>query len=154
MNPGHPPADGSRRFLIVRSAELHCAVPAARVRRVARDIGHLPLPGGRPHLIGLGQYGGEPLAILDLRALVTGQPPAADPQATVIVTPRSVPAAARLGLGVDEAMGVFRLSTEPCPRDPPRLVVGTSFSRGVEVAVLDPEVLFDDRWHAEGSGNA
>jgi chemotaxis signal transduction protein len=149
MIPHNAGVTGDGRFLIVRSEDLHCAVPAANVRRIARDLATHPLPGGQQHLIGLAHYGGEPLAVLDLRSLITGDSQAVQWGTTVIVRPRRKGVRARFGLAVDEALSVVSLEIEPSAGAPPCLVVGESVRDGLDVVVLDPEVLFDDGWDPE-----
>ncbi len=55
-------AEGDRTFLLVRSGGACYALPATQVRHVVRGLACHPVPGGRPHLLGLAQYAGEPLA--------------------------------------------------------------------------------------------
>jgi chemotaxis signal transduction protein len=131
---------------VVRSGEIRCALPADRVRRVARDLICHPLPGGRPHLLGLAQFGGEPMAVLDLYALVTGGEPRLNPRATVILDPNRLRERSVLGLGVDEAIHVISLPKAAGEFYGEGLVRGTVMSDGHQVTVLSPDVLFDTDW--------
>lgn len=154
MSPQGAFDEGDGRFLLVRSADLFCALPAANVRRIARDLTAHPLPGGKPHLSGLAQYGGEPLAVLDLRALVTGDEPSAVSRTTVIVMPRLTPAPARLGLGVDEAIEVVTIATGLSAAAGSWPVAGWTRRGGREVAVIDLEAVFSDGAEVEESPHA
>jgi len=79
-------------------------LPADQVRRVVRGLACHPAPGARPHLVGLAQFGGEPLAVLDLHALVTGGTPRSDHRATVILGRQGAWSGAVLGLAPGEAV--------------------------------------------------
>ena len=132
--------------MLVRSAGLRCAVPAASVRRVVRDLASHPLAGGRPHLVGLSQYGGEPLAIIDLHALLTGSQPRPDHRTTIIVKPPAGPLRGSLGLAVDEAVNVIRLDQDDRSSDAAGLVAAEADHEGDPLLILAPAVLFDDDW--------
>ena len=51
------------------------AMPALAVRRVVRALELHPLPGAGEGLLGLFEFGGEPLAVLDLARLLGGPAP-------------------------------------------------------------------------------
>ena len=69
-------APAAERFLLVQAGDRLCALPLARVRRVVRALPVCPLPGSAPELLGLAEFGGEPLPVLDLATLVGAPPPA------------------------------------------------------------------------------
>jgi chemotaxis signal transduction protein len=140
------PAQEDRRFLLVRTGGLRCAVPAASVRRVVRDLASHPLAGARPHLIGLSQYGGEPLAIIDLHAALTGGQPRPDHRTTLIIKPPSGPLGGSLGLAVDEAVDVVRLNHDDHSSDAAALVATEIDHDGDPLLILAPAVLFDGDW--------
>ena len=139
-------AQGDRHYLLVRSAGLRCALPAPSVRRVVRDLASYPLAGSRPHLLGLSQYGGEPLAIVDLHALLTGSRPRPDHRTTLIVKPPAGPLRGNLGLAVDEAVTVIRLEIDDRPSETAGLVAAETNLDGEPLLILAPAVLFDDDW--------
>ena len=133
---------GVRRYLLVRSGGTGWALPADQVRRVVRGLACHPAPGARPHLLGLAQFGGEPLAVLDLHALVAGGTPRSDHRATVILGRRGARSGAVLGLAIDEALRVVTLADPPHPGSPDPLVEGTLTIDGDSVKVLDTAGLF------------
>jgi chemotaxis signal transduction protein len=105
--------------LVVRVGELRAALPARDVRQVTRAPAIAPLPGGRGALCGLLEFGGEPLAVLDLARLL-GAPPIAGPAAVAVVV--RLPGAdageiaatvETVALGVDEALDVVELGDDP-----------------------------------------
>jgi hypothetical protein len=57
-----------------RSAAAALGLPAAAVRRVARALRLHPLPGAGEELLGLAEFAGEPLAVLDLARLLGVKP--------------------------------------------------------------------------------
>ena len=134
--------EGVRRYLLVRSGGAGWALPADQVRRVVRGLACHPAPGARPHLLGLAQFGGEPLAVLDLNALVTGGTPRSDHRATVILGRHGAWSGAVLGLAIDEALRVETLADPPQPGSPNPLVEGTITVDGDSVTVLNTAHLF------------
>ena len=134
--------EGVRRYLLVRSGGIRWALPADQVRRVVRNLACHPVPGGLPHLLGLAQYGGEPLAVLDLHTLVTGDTLRSDHRATVILGRRGERSGAVLGLAIDEAQRVVTLARPPQPGSDDALVQGTVTIDGDPVKVLDTADLF------------
>jgi len=133
-----------RRFLLVRSGGVYCALPAAQVRLVVRGLTCHAVPGGQPHLLGLAQYGGEPLAVLDILALVSGGAPRANNRATVILGRKRRRSGTSLGLAVDEALRVVSVTEMPDAEIADGLVTGTVFLDDRPVKVLNTSVLFAD----------
>jgi chemotaxis signal transduction protein len=134
--------EGVRRYLLVRSGGTRWALPADQVRRVVRNLACHPVPGGQPHLLGLAQYGGEPLAVLDLHTLVTGETLRSSHLATVILGRRGKRSGAVLGLAIDEAQRVMTLAHSPQPGSDDSLVQGTVTIDGDPVKVLNTAGLF------------
>ncbi len=149
-----PVAEGDRRFLLVRTGGSCYAVPAAQVRHVVRGLACHPVPGGQPHLLGLAQYAGEPLAILDLHSLVEGEAPQAHHRTTVILGRGERNSWTAVGLAVHEALRVQNLSEEISdgPRD--GLVSGAVELEGETIKLVNTGVLFEDGRSGEGSGDA
>jgi chemotaxis signal transduction protein len=101
-----------QRYLLVRSGALKYALPVSDVVRVVRGLISYPVPGSEARLLGLSQYGGEPLPVLDLHAVVEGNPSASRYRSTVILgrgQPRDRPL---LGLAVDDVLQVVSLASE------------------------------------------
>ena len=134
--------EGDRRYLLVRSGGAGWALPADQVRRVVRGLACHPAPGARPHLLGLAQFGGEPLAVLDLNALVTGSTPRSDHRATVILGRHGAWSGSVLGLAIDEALRVVTLADPPQPGFPNSLVERSLTVDGDSVRVLNTDHLF------------
>jgi len=132
-----------------------CALPAAQVRRVVRGLTCHPVPGGQPHLLGLAQYGGEPLAVLDILALVSGGAPRANNRATVILGRENRGARTVLGLAVDEALRVAAMSefSEVEPGDGGLLEGTATFADGA-IKLLNTTVLFADEWRPTEDSHA
>jgi len=68
------------------------------------DLQIVPLPGSPARLQGLAGFRGEPLAVLDLRSLLTGVEPLTGTAGTVVVVSAGV--GESVGLAVDQAVGV------------------------------------------------
>lgn len=95
--------------LLVRVGEVTAAMPAAAVRRVVRALELHPLPGAGDGLLGLAEFAGEPIAVLDLARLMgLGE----GGTAAVTVVAWIGPQAERelVGLAVDEALAVATLA--------------------------------------------
>jgi chemotaxis signal transduction protein len=120
-----PSAEGDRSFLLVRSGGSFYALPADRVRHVVRRLACHPVPGGRPYLLGLAQFAGEPLAVLDLHSMVEGIAPQSHHNATVILGSGSRDSWSVIGLAVNEALRVFSHAGAAAENPAGELVEGT-----------------------------
>jgi len=99
-------SDGER-YLLVRAGQNRYAIPTRFVRRVVQTPDLYRVPGAHPRLIGLGQYGGEPLAVVDVEGL-DGETEAMGGSRIVVVV--IAPSDELLfGLAADEAERVSRL---------------------------------------------
>jgi chemotaxis signal transduction protein len=98
----------AHRYLLVRSGSLNCALPASDVVRVVRGLTCFPIPGSKSRLLGLAQYGGEPLPVLDLHALVNGGGSGTRYTTTVIVGRSRRRDRKIIGLAVDEVVRVVQ----------------------------------------------
>ncbi len=134
--------DGNGHYLLVRSGRHRCAIPVNAAKLVTKAPRVYPLPNSEPRLLGLAQIAGEPVAIVDLHALL-------DPEGgtggghelTVII--RGPGGGSSLGLAVDEAFGVIATANEePRREDDPGWVAGRSSVGDRTVVMLDPEQLF------------
>jgi chemotaxis signal transduction protein len=142
----------NRQYLLVRSGPVKCALPSAEVLRVVRGLPCHPVPGARPCLLGLAQYGGEPLAVLDLHALVTGGRSRASYKTTVIVG-RRYSGGSVLGLAVDEALRVTSLgpvSMGGTDGGNASLIVGSADVDGEMVQIVDTSRLIGDERRQTG----
>lgn len=108
------------QFLMVRTGGRRCALPLGMVRRVLRGLQVHPVPAGDRRLMGLAQFGGEPLAVVDLAAIVGEVGSGHGAGLTVVLgRRRSDSGASLLGLSVDEVEEVATLAAEPAPGEPP-----------------------------------
>ena len=128
-------------------------MPAAMVRQVVRGLSCYPVPGSQPYLLGLAQFAGEPLAVLDLHALFAGSLPVAAHRATVILGRGDEGAKRVLGLAVDEAVAVTSLACGEFDQESGSLVAASTEVDGDPVKVLDPSVLFSDEWNPGVGGS-
>lgn len=153
MDPEVSVAEGDRAFLLVRSGGACYALPAAEVRHVVRGLACYPVPGGQPHLLGLAQFAGEPLAVLDLHSMVEGAAPQSQHRATVILGRGARDSWTAVGLAVTEALRVQQLS-RPLRVDPSAsLVTGAVDLEGEEVRVVDTTSFFEETRAGEGSAD-
>jgi chemotaxis signal transduction protein len=121
-------------YLLVRTGDLLAALPAAAVRRVVRGARLHPLPGAGAGLVGLAEFAGEPLAVLDLAHLLGQEARTSRPAVTVVTWLGDGDERELVGLGVDEAIEVAEL-------DPSALALGQALHGGRPVIVVDPERL-------------
>ncbi len=121
-------------YLLVRLGERIAALPAAAVRRVVRGARLHPLPGAGPGLVGLAEFAGEPLAILDLAQLLGLGERSSRPAVTVVTWLGSGDERELVGLGVDDAIEVAEL-------DASALALGQALVGGRPVVVVDTESL-------------
>ena len=132
------PAGAAASHLLVRAGEYVCALPLDAVRRVLRAVAVYPLPGSAPELMGLAEFGGDPLPVLDLARLVRA-PQGANPAFPVTVVAWAGAAAARelVGLAADAALDVVSLARVPPVGGDGGLVRGEAMVGGEVVRVLD-----------------
>jgi purine-binding chemotaxis protein CheW len=128
----------SRRCLLVRAGAHECALPLERVRRVVRALKVHPLPGAAPELLGLAEFAGEPLPVLDLASLI-GAPPggAGTAPVTVIVAAGRRGGTELVGLAAEAALDIAMAPADGLPGGDRGLVAGESLVEGRPVRVLD-----------------
>jgi purine-binding chemotaxis protein CheW len=137
---------GARRgpgtHLLVRAGEYVCALPLAAVRRVLRSLPVHALPGASAELLGLAEFGGEPLPVLDLGRLVRAAP-AANPSYPVTVVVWAGPPQARevVGLSADAALEVVAIQPESVIAGDGGLLQGETLLEGEVVRVLNLQSL-------------
>lgn len=137
--PGQGP-----QYLVVRSGSNRCAIPVAAAKLVAQAPTLSPLSGSKPRLLGLAQIAGEPVAVVELQALLDGEGrPGGEHELTVVI--RRSDGMATLGLAVDEAFGVVPIPGEPEPReDDPAWIIGRCELDDSEILVLNPDRFYAD----------
>jgi chemotaxis signal transduction protein len=142
MDNGSAHVDEGGPFLLVRSGGYRCAIPVDAAKSVTKAAETAALPGSAPRFLGLAQIAGEPVAVVDLHALLDPEgEPGGGHNMTIIV--RGSAAGATLALAVDEALGVVELSAERAPTDDdPPWVSGHCRMGARPVAILDPAELF------------
>ena len=130
-------APGGERCLLVQAGQQLCAVPLVRVRRVVRALPVSPLPGAAAVLLGLAEFGGEPLPVLSLALLVGAAPgtPAALP-VTIVVMAGPEGATELAGLAADAALDIAQMPPLPAAGGR-RVVAGEVLLAGRHVCVLD-----------------
>lgn len=103
--------EAARRYLLVRAGDRLVAIEARLVRRILRALSTTPLPGARPELLGLAEFAGEPLPVLDLAQLVGAGPgPAASFPVTVVVWVSSPAGPELVGLAADAALDLVAIA--------------------------------------------
>ena len=132
------------RFLLVRTGRLSCALPASDVVRVVRRLRCHAVPGSRSRLVGLAQYGGDPLPVLDLHVLVEGGASNARHHSTVILGRGRRRGHPVLGLAVDEVLRVVNLPQRAAADSEIDLVGETMEFEGEEVKVLNTQQLLQE----------
>jgi len=136
----HPESEG--QYLLVRSGGYRCAIPVESAKLVTRATRVYPLPSSEPRLLGLATIAGEPVAVVDLHALLDPEgDPGGSHELTVIV--RRPGGGSSLGLAVDDAFGVITVvDRQARVTDDPGWVAGRSTMDDRTIIILDPERLF------------
>jgi chemotaxis signal transduction protein len=147
MGPGTAQTGGEPHYLLLRSGGHRCAIPVASTQQVIRSLEVHPLPGSEPRLVGLAQAAGEPIAVVDLHALLDPDGNVGSGRELTVVVRRSG-RHAWIGLAADEAFGVIqiRAADDPAPDDP-SWVVGRRLIDKRPTLILDPDRLFDVTEH-------
>jgi len=128
------------RFLLVRAGDALCALPLDQVRRVVRALVVHALPGSSNELLGLAEFGGEPLPVLELARLVGGSGDATRAAAvTVVARLGRVEPAEIVGLQADEALEIVELpaATAGAAATARGVLAGEALAGGRRVSVLD-----------------
>jgi chemotaxis signal transduction protein len=135
-------AVGALRALLVAAGEHLCAIPVNQVRRVVRALPVHPLPGGAPELLGLAEFAGEPIPMLDLGWLVNA-PPGARPVAPVTVVAWVGPPDSRelVGLAADAALEIVEIAPAEVISSGTGPLCGETTVAGRSVRVLNLETL-------------
>ena len=139
-----PRGEGHRSVLLIRSATLTCALPASAVVRVVRGLTCHPVPGSDPQFLGLAQYGGDPLPVLDLHTLVEGRASGLRHRSTVILGRGRRRTQSLVGLAVDEALRVVNIKTAPSSGSEKTLVENVVEIEGETIKVLRTELLVNE----------
>jgi chemotaxis signal transduction protein len=127
---------------LVEIGEYLCAIPINQVRQVVRALSVHPLPGASPELLGLAEFTGEPIPVLDLGCLV-GAPTAARPTNPVTVIVWAGPPDARelVGLAADAALEIVEIAPADVTVTGPGLIGGEVALGGRVACVLNLEAL-------------
>lgn len=134
--------EGGIRCLLVRAGEQVCALPLGQVRRVVAALATHPLPGAAPELLGLAEFAGEPLPVLELGRLLNAAPGPAPIRPVTIVAWAGPPAERELvGLAADEALSIVEVPVASLAGIQTGLVRGEALAGGIAVRVLDLERL-------------
>jgi purine-binding chemotaxis protein CheW len=118
-------AEATRRYLLLSAGDRLAALEARVVRRIVRALPVTPLPGARPALLGLAEFAGEPLPVLDLAQLLAAGPgpPPAFP-VTVVVRLGSGASAELVGLAADAALDLVSIAPGAVTPSGEGIVVG------------------------------
>lgn len=123
------------RCLLVRTGEVLCAIPIDQVRRVVRALRVSAVPDAAPELLGVAEYSGEPVVVLDLAQLVDA-PPAGTPEFPITVVTRSGDDEL-IGLAADEALRFVEVPASDALVSTSGPVAGEVVLDGQAVRLLD-----------------
>ena len=119
---------------MVRSGGYRCGIPVAAAKQVSSARRLDRVPGSDPRLLGLAQIGGEPVAVVDLHALLDPDgAPGGSHELTVVI--RRGDGTSAIGLAVDEAFGVAVINGEVRRHDADPDVVLAPGGRNLMIAV-------------------
>jgi len=127
------------RFLLVRAGDALCALPLHQVRRVVRALVVHALPGASAELLGLAEFAGEPLPVLELARLIgSGGDTAGASSVTVVARLGRAEPAEIVGLQADEALEIVELPAATVTAGSLRgVMAGEALALGRRVSVLD-----------------
>lgn len=141
VNPGSS-AHGVEAFLVVRVGARRCALPLASVRQVVRAMKVWPVPGSAPELAGLGQFGGEPIVVLDLlRLMDSAHGLEGDTGVVVVVRAGRSGQVELVGLAADDALDIVRVAGADVARTGQGALPGEVAIGDQLVRVLEPRAL-------------
>jgi chemotaxis signal transduction protein len=149
VEPDASRADGAvHRYLTVRAGDDVCAIPIDCVRRVVSGLEVYAVPGSSGALLGLAEYNGEPLIVVDLASVVggVGAPAPAGADAVVVRIHRA-DGDEIVALAVYEALDLVDLTADEMIEESRGVVVGRAPLGATLVQILDL-----DRWAPELEG--
>lgn len=137
-----PAARDEASHLLVRAGEYVCALPLAAVRRVVRALPVHPLPGATDELLGLAEFGGEPLPVLNLARLINA-PPGANPSypVTIVVWAGAAEGREMVGLSADAALEVVKVARGSIVAGDGGFLLGEAPMKGDVIRVVNLEAL-------------
>lgn len=140
-----PTARDEASHLLVRAGEYVCALPLASVRRVVRALTIHPLPGAADELLGLAEFGGEPLPVLNLARLINA-PAGANPSypVTIVVWAGAADSREMVGLSADAALEVVKVSRDSIVAGDGGFLLGEAPLKGDVVRVVNLEAFGRD----------
>ncbi|HKV07532.1 MAG TPA: chemotaxis protein CheW [Thermoanaerobaculia bacterium] len=135
-----PTARDEASHLLVRAGEYVCALPLSSVRRVVRALTVHPLPGATDELLGLAEFGGEPLPVLNLARLINA-PPGANPSypVTIVVWAGAADSREMVGLSADAALEVVKVQRDSIVAGDGGFLLGEAPLKGDVVRVVNLE---------------
>jgi chemotaxis signal transduction protein len=142
MRSNSDSAEHEAHYLLVRGGGHRCAIPVKAAKLVTMAPPVYPLPNSEARLLGLAQIAGEPVAVVDLHALLDPEGGRSGGHELTVVV-RRPGGSSSLGLAVDEAFGVVTIADPPVRgENDPGWIAGRTSLDGRTVVVLDPERLF------------
>jgi chemotaxis signal transduction protein len=96
------------------------------------------VPGGRLPLVGLAQFAGEPLPVLELLALAEDQIRVGGHDVTIVVNRADAVGPSFVGLAVQDALQVVSITDDAVDAVDRGAVVGVARIDADEVLVIDP----------------
>ncbi len=129
--------------LLVTAGGERFGILASRVIRVLRDITIHPIPGARPPLVGLGQYGGEPVAVVDLMEMIDSRAAGTGQRVVVLIAAGRRVGHEMIGLAVDEANRLTTIDEITVSSEAAPPLVGVIERDGHAIQVVDPSLITD-----------
>lgn len=139
MAAGTAGPEEKTRWLVVRAGGTCYGVPVAIIRHLIRGVTCHPVPGSQPRFLGLAQFAGEPIAVVDLYAVAEGGTARSSRGVVLVVADPSDDAAATLGIAADSALRV--VSVDATAAEHANGSRGSLTIDGETVRLLSPEVV-------------
>jgi chemotaxis signal transduction protein len=133
-----PPSEQRGVFLVAKSAGETFGIPATPIIRVLRNLTIHGVPGASPPLIGLTQYAGEPVPVIDLVELGGGQAAAGSHAVVVLLRCGADPATDVVGVAVDEAVRLVTPDSHIEMPDTGQAVSDPMRVEGIPIRLVDP----------------
>jgi purine-binding chemotaxis protein CheW len=121
--------------LLVQAGEYLCAIPLRQVRRVVRSLRVSPIPGASEELLGLAEFSGEPIPVLDLVRVVEA-PTGPNPEFPITVI-AGAGDGELVGLNADAALRFVDVDHASSVGPPAGVVQGEVVVDGAPVRLLD-----------------
>jgi chemotaxis signal transduction protein len=130
---------------VAKSAGETFGIPTENIIRVLRNLTIHGVPGAGAPMIGLTQYAGEPVPVIDLVELAAGEKRPGSHSVVVLLRCGTAPTTEVVGVAIDEAVRLVTADVDFGTQAAETVVSGMVCIEGVELRLVNPEKIGNNR---------